>query len=121
VPISCIKKTFNHCDTIPDRNSLREEEFILLIVSEALVQCGGDGVAEQNSSHIGGQEVERENICTPDFYFFSLYSFQGLGQWGGASHNQGRSCLLSESSLETPSQSHPEGSFTNFIGASKSN
>jgi hypothetical protein len=40
---------------------------IWLLVSEASVHCGGEGVAEQGSSHHGGQEAETEDAWALSF------------------------------------------------------
>jgi hypothetical protein len=42
----------HHCDKIPDINNLREEGFVLPMVSEDSVYHGKENRMEQNSSHV---------------------------------------------------------------------
>jgi hypothetical protein len=50
-----------HCDQIPDRHNLKEEGFILLVVSKVSVLHSVEGVSKQRSSQHGSQEAEQSS------------------------------------------------------------
>jgi hypothetical protein len=50
----CLFGVFCPCDQKPDRNNLRKERFILLIISEVSLHHGGEGMVEQFISWLPG-------------------------------------------------------------------
>jgi hypothetical protein len=54
----CVSQIFHCFDQIPDRNNLREERFIFLIVSEISVHHGGEGMKEQFTRWQPGSKVQ---------------------------------------------------------------
>jgi hypothetical protein len=61
--INCVRllvRFSNFCDKISDINNLGRKDLFWLVVSEVSGHYGRKGIVEQNSSHHGSKEAEKE-------------------------------------------------------------